>query len=78
AAEAAEVRIGKEVAPQDAQAVEEMKKRGLKVTTVSDEAAWRQAAEALGATTRGDVVDVAIYDAALAAREAFRAKQKKP
>lgn len=77
-AEAAEVRIGKEVAPQDAQAVEEMKKRGLEVTTVSDEAAWRQAAEALGATTRGDVVDVAIYDAALAAREAFRAKQKKP
>jgi TRAP-type C4-dicarboxylate transport system substrate-binding protein len=73
AAKKAEQRLGKEVPAQDAQAVEEMKKRGLTVTTVRDEAEWKKAAEALGSTTRGDVVDTAIFDAAVAARDAYRA-----
>jgi TRAP-type C4-dicarboxylate transport system substrate-binding protein len=64
-----------EVPRQDRDAVAEMQKRGLTVASVSEaEAAeLRAVAERLTATWRGDRVPADIYDAAIAARDAFRA-----
>ncbi len=67
-------RLEQEVPKQDATAIEEMKKRGLNVVPLdaTQEAAFRQEAERLGATQRGVVVPADAYDTALAARNAFR------
>jgi len=64
-----------EVPRQDREAVEEMRKRGLTVTAVDPAAAvaLRAEVEALIATWRGDRVPADIFDAAVAARDAFRA-----
>lgn len=77
AAAAAERKLAQEVPLQDRKAIDEMKKRGLQVTPAAAPALWRQAAEAMAATTRGTVVDAAVYDLALRERQAFRAAARK-
>ena len=64
-----------EVPRQDQEAVAEMEKRGLTVASVSaaEVGALRASVDTLTATWRGDRVPADIYDAALAARNAFRA-----
>ena len=64
-----------EVPRQDAEAVAEMQKRGLTLSTVGEPevAMLRVVVDTLTATWRGDRVPADIYDAALAARSAFRA-----
>ncbi len=65
-----------EVPRQDREAVAEMQERGLTVSAVAEPeaAALRAAAEALTKTWRGDRVPADVYDAALAARNAYRAR----
>jgi TRAP-type C4-dicarboxylate transport system substrate-binding protein len=74
---AAERRLQQEVPAQDAKAVEEVRKRGLQVVQVSDEAAWRKSAETIAASTRGPVVEASIYDLAVRERQAYRAGSKR-
>ena len=64
-----------EVPRQVEEAVAEMQKRGLAVSTVGEfkVALLRAIVDTLTATWRGDRVPADIYDAALAARSAFRA-----
>ena len=64
-----------EVPRQDEEAVAEMQKRGLTLSTVAEPevALLRAIVDTLTATWRGDRVPADIYDAALAARSAFRA-----
>ena len=64
-----------EVPRQDEEAVAEMQKRGLTLSTVAapEVALLRAIVDTLTATWRGDRVPADIYDAALAARSAFRA-----
>ena len=64
-----------EVPRQDRDAVAEMQKRGLTVSAVSEAevAEFRAVAARLTATWRGSRVPAGIYDAAVAARAAFRA-----
>ena len=64
-----------EVPRQDREAIEEMRMRGLTVTAAGPAAAaaLRAEVEAMTASWRGDRVPAAIYDAAIAARDAFRA-----
>ena len=64
-----------EVPRQDREAVAEMQKRGLTVSTVEESQVTllRAIVDTLTATWRGDRVPADIYDAALAARSAFRA-----
>jgi TRAP-type C4-dicarboxylate transport system substrate-binding protein len=74
AAAALEQRFLNEAAKLDADAVATMAARGLKVTTLTPAATaeFRKAAEALVASMRGTTVPADVYDAALAARAAFR------
>ena len=60
---------------QDEDAVAEMRKRGLTVSSVSEAEAdaFRALAEELTSTWRGTRVPADIYDAAIAARDAYRA-----
>ena len=64
-----------EVPRQDLEAVAEMQKRGLTVSSVSEAEAveFRAVADRLTATWRGSRVPAGIYDAAVAARNEFRA-----
>ena len=64
-----------EVPRQDEEAVAEMQKRGLTLSSVGEPevALLRAIVDTLTATWRGDRVPADIYDAALAARSAFRA-----
>ncbi len=64
-----------EVPRQDEEAVAEMEKRGLTLSSVGEPevALLRAIVDTLTATWRGDRVPADIYDAALAARSAFRA-----
>ena len=64
-----------EVPRQDEEAVAEMEQRGLTVSGVSEAevAMLRTVVDALTASWRGDRVPADVYDAALAARNAFRA-----
>ena len=71
AAAKAERQLDTEVPKQDADALTEMEKRGLKVTH-ADDAEWRQAAVDFGQSMRGGMVPADIYDMALAARDAYR------
>jgi TRAP-type C4-dicarboxylate transport system substrate-binding protein len=63
-----------DVPKQDAFAVALMSQQGLKVTKASGPE-WQQEAEALAKTMRGQMVPSEVFDAALAAREAFRRQQ---
>ena len=71
AAVKAEKQLDTEVPKQDADALAEMKKRGLKVTH-ADDAEWRKAAVSFAQSMRGGMVPADIYDMALAARDAYR------
>ena len=64
-----------EVPRQDEEAIAEMEKRGLTVSSVSEPEVGklRDLVDTLTATWRGDRVPADIYDAAIAARNAFRA-----
>jgi TRAP-type C4-dicarboxylate transport system substrate-binding protein len=71
AAAKAEQQLNAEVPRQDADALAEMQKRGLKVIH-ADGAEWRKAAVAFGQSMRGGMVPADIYDMALAARDDYR------
>jgi TRAP-type C4-dicarboxylate transport system substrate-binding protein len=72
AAQAVEQRLVEEIPRQDKQAVEEMKARGLEVTTSSDLPAWEKAALDFGASMRGGLVPEEIFDRALELRDQYR------
>ena len=72
AAREAEERLEAEVPEQDRKAIAEMEKRGLKVTTSTDEAEWQAAAEEFARTMRGAIVPEEIFERALAERDAYR------
>jgi TRAP-type C4-dicarboxylate transport system substrate-binding protein len=62
----------------DARSIDEMKKNGLKVTTLDPKAQadFKAAAERITSTQRGTVVPADAYDAAVRARDAFRKTKK--
>lgn len=72
-----EKQLMEEIPGQDAQAVEEMKKKGIAVTEVSEEAAaeWREAAQAFIDFKRKGMESKDILDLVLKERDAFRAQQ---
>lgn len=74
AARAMEARVRAEAPKQDADSVAAMKTRGLEVITLDAKAAaeFRTASAKFVASMRGTMVPNDIYDAALAARDAFR------
>ena len=78
-AQAFESRIRAEVPRNDADAVKLMSTRGLQVITPDAKAAaeFRAAGSQLAATMRGTMVPADIYDAAVQARDAFRASKGK-
>ena len=65
-----------EVPRQDREAISEMQKRGLNVSSLDEASAekLRREAERLTATWREDRVPSAIYDVALRARNSYREK----
>ena len=73
----AEARLSADVPNQDKNALVEMRKRGLKVATVSPQSAaeWRGMADSFAAKMRGTVVPAEILDLALRERKAFRQRQ---
>ncbi len=71
-ARSVEQRLVEEIPRQDQQAVEEMKKRGLEVTTSSDLEQWEKAAQDFGESMRGGMVPEEIYDRAVALRDEYR------
>jgi TRAP-type C4-dicarboxylate transport system substrate-binding protein len=75
AAKAMEVQINSQAPALDAKAINEMKGAGLQVISLDANAlgSFRSAAEAQLATQRGNMVPPDVFDAALAARTAFRA-----
>ena len=70
-----EADLFRDVPKQDADAIVEMKKRGLQVTELTAAAVteFRQAADMMNASLRGPIVPSAVYDEAVRARDAFRA-----
>jgi TRAP-type C4-dicarboxylate transport system substrate-binding protein len=71
-----EEQLWKDVPHQDQEAVEEMKTRGLKVSTPDPAALaeFRQAADELTASMRESMVPATVYDLALRERNNFRAQ----
>ena len=71
-----EDQLFRDVPRQDAEAVDEMKARGLTVTELSPKAVdeFRQAADAMTASMRGPIVPAEVYDEAVRARDAFRGR----
>lgn len=78
AAATLEQRFLSEASKLDATAVSTMVARGLKVTTLTPAATaeFREAAEALVGSMRGTMIPADVYDAALKARDAFRASRR--
>ena len=73
AAAKSEARLRAEVPKQDQEAIAEMKKRGLKVTSIGAAGGeWTDAAEQFAGTMRGSLVPADVFDAALRARAEFR------
>jgi TRAP-type C4-dicarboxylate transport system substrate-binding protein len=72
AAETVERRLKEEIPRQDEQAVEEMKARGLEVTTSADLPKWEEAARDFGASMRGGMVPIEIFDKAVELRDEYR------
>lgn len=72
AAVAMQERLATEVPAQDREAVAEMRKRGLTVSTPSDPEAWRAAGNTFAELMRGSYVPAELYDRARAERDAFR------
>lgn len=79
AADALEDRLRREVPEQDRNAIEEMKKRGLTVTSAATDdasrAGWAREAEALASYMRADMVPADVFDRAERARDAYRAEK---
>ena len=75
AARAMETQLLAQAPALDAKAINEMKGAGLQVITLDANAlsAFRAAAESQLATQRGNLVPADVFDAAVAARTAFRA-----
>jgi len=75
AAKAMETQMHAQAPALDAKAINEMKAAGLQVITLDANAlgAFRSAAESQLATQRGNMVPADVFDAAVAARTAFRA-----
>jgi TRAP-type C4-dicarboxylate transport system substrate-binding protein len=73
---AVEDRLFREVPQQDTEAVTEMEKRGLQVTELEPAAVaeFRRAADELNVSLRGEIVPAGVYDQAVRARDAFRAR----
>ena len=69
-------RMWADVPPQEREAVAEMQKRGLKVTTpnAAAETRFRAAADKLTASMRGGMVPADVYDLALRERNSFRGR----
>jgi TRAP-type C4-dicarboxylate transport system substrate-binding protein len=78
-AQAFETRVRTEVPKNDADAVKLMSARGLQVITPDAKAAaeFRAAGSQLASTMRGSMVPADVYDAAVQARDAFRASKGK-
>jgi len=70
-----ESRLEVEIPKQDSASIEEMKKRGLVVTT-AEGPEWRTIAQTFATSMRGVMVPPDIYDMAVKERDAYR--QKKP
>jgi TRAP-type C4-dicarboxylate transport system substrate-binding protein len=70
-------RLAKEIPLQDQQAIDQMKQRGLTVTTIdaAAKAAWQKTADEMAAGVRANLDDKALLEMALAARAEFRAKK---
>lgn len=78
AGKAAQGRVFKQIPPLDETAIKLMGTQGLTVINVKDSdnsQEWLNAAEQFADDMRGDIVPVAIFDEAMAARTAFRSKQ---
>ena len=71
-AKRAETRLREEIPGQEKAAVEQMKRRGLKVTSSRDLENWRREADRFCESLRGTVVPTEIFDQALAERNAYR------
>jgi TRAP-type C4-dicarboxylate transport system substrate-binding protein len=65
-------RLRAAVPEQDRLAVEEMRRRGLTVATPSDPAEWRAVGDQFAKLMRGSYVPEALFDRAVAERDAFR------
>ncbi|MEA3276023.1 MAG: TRAP transporter substrate-binding protein DctP, partial [Pseudomonadota bacterium] len=71
-AKSAENRLREEIPAQEREAVNEMKRRGLRVTTSIDPSEWQLEADRLSHSMRGSVVPSAVLGQALAERKAYR------
>jgi TRAP-type C4-dicarboxylate transport system substrate-binding protein len=73
----AQVRLATEIPSKDAEAVEEMRKRGLEVTPLDlGDPVWRDVADQLAGEMRARLVPEEIYGMARRHRDAYRAQQK--
>jgi hypothetical protein len=72
AARRSEVRLRLEIPNQEHQAIEEMRRRGLKVSGGADLAEWQREADRLTQSMRGKVVPADILDEALTHRDSYR------
>jgi len=72
-----DARLAAEIPQQDKQAIDQMKQRGLTVTSIDAgaKAAWQKTADDMAAGVRETVADKALLEMALAARAEFRAKK---
>jgi len=65
-------RLREEIPKLEQEAIEEMSRRGLSVTSSDDPAEWEAAAQEFAETTRGGGVPKEIFDLAIAARDEYR------
>jgi TRAP-type C4-dicarboxylate transport system substrate-binding protein len=66
-----------DVRKQNQDAIQQMKKRGLRVNAPLDLAGWQQASERAKAVVRGKVVPAEIYDEVMRYRDEYRAAHKR-
>jgi TRAP-type C4-dicarboxylate transport system substrate-binding protein len=68
-------RLREAVPRQDREAIAEMERRGLTVAKPSDADAWRELGNRFATLMRGSYVPEALFDRAVAERDAFRSRQ---
>jgi TRAP-type C4-dicarboxylate transport system substrate-binding protein len=82
AAKTLEARLRRDVPAQDAQAIEEMKKRGLTVTSPAGDpaaaSAWNVESQALSEYMRAKMVPADVFDRAVRARDTYRKEHAAP
>lgn len=78
-AKATDAKLATEIPQQDKSAIDQMKQRGLTVTTIdaAARAAWQKAADDMASGVRERLNDKALLEMAMAARAEFRAKKGK-